>query len=451
MSSEPLAAPPLPDRPRSAEELAQYARSLDCIHCGLCLNTCPTYRLSGSESSSPRGRIHLMRAVAEGRLEPDADFAEEMDFCLVCRHCESVCPAGVHFGAMMEFTRDAWIGGGHPAARGRLARLALRLGLGALARRRALGLSIGLLSLAQRSGLLRLVAPLLGERGRSIASLPPVPPRGQRRPLPARSPARGQRHEAVAMLEGCVMPELYGRVNRATAEVLAASGADVHCAAGHTCCGALHAHNGDLAGARALARTTIEAFDALRGEDGAPLPVVVNSAGCGAHLREYGALLEGDPAWRERAAAFAARVRDLSVHLAEPRRSERLRARLGEGPADEGPLTYDDPCHLCHGQQVRAEPRALLELLPGARIVALEDSESCCGSAGIYSVLRPRDSQEVLAPKLDALRRSGASVLVTANPGCQLQWESGVARAGQAVRVKHLAEVLAERLAPPAG
>ncbi|TDJ76388.1 MAG: 4Fe-4S dicluster domain-containing protein [Planctomycetota bacterium] len=429
-----------------SETLVDYARSLDCIHCGLCLDTCPTYQLTGRESSSPRGRIHLMRAVAEDRIEANADFAEEMDFCLVCRHCESVCPAGVEFGAMMEFTRDALATRARP---GPLARLARWLGFRVvLPSRRWLRLTVTLLGLAQRTGALRIAAPLLGLRGRMLASFPRVPSRAERTPLPASTPAQGPARESAAVLEGCVMPELYGRVNRATVRSLAAAGVESRCAPDHVCCGALHAHNGDLAGARTLARGTIAAFDALVDDSGAPLPIVVNSAGCGAHMKEYGRLLADDPEWRERAAAFGARTRDFAEFLAEPERRERLTAALREAAdsAPTRPTTYDDPCHLCHGQGIRSEPRALLDCIPGVELLELEDAESCCGSAGIYSLLRPQDSQDVLDSKLAALRASGAEVLVTANPGCQLQWESGIRRAAMDVEVVHLAEVVARAI-----
>jgi glycolate oxidase iron-sulfur subunit len=441
----------VPPETDPARAIVDYAKSLDCIHCGLCLTTCPTYQLTGAESSSPRGRVHLMRAVAEGRLAPGAAFEEEMDFCLVCRHCESVCPAGVQFGAMMEVARSGLV----ERARGKPIERALRwLGFRViLVRRSALWLAISALRLAQRTGLIQLVAPLLGARGKALANFPPVPGARERVPLPARTPARDARMASVALLEGCVMPELYGRVNRATVACLAAAGIECRTSPGHVCCGALHAHNGDLEGARALARSTIEAFDRVRDDgDSEALPVVVNSAGCGAHMKEYERLLEQDPAWRERARAFSARVVDFAQFLARPATRARLAATLV--PRESATITYDDPCHLCHGQQIRAEPRALMDLLPGLSRVELEASESCCGSAGIYSLLRPGDSARILDKKLEALRASGAGILVTANPGCQLQWESGVKRAGLAVEVVHLAEVLARHLvtsaAPPA-
>jgi len=422
-----------------ARALVDYAASLDCIHCGLCLSTCPTYQLTGAESSSPRGRIYMMRGVAEGRLDPAAEaYAEELDFCLVCRHCESVCPAGVRFGEMMELARD---GLARVARRTRRERFARWLAFDVVLPSRAwLRFSMSALAFAQETGVLRLLAPLLGARGAALRSLPRVPGRRERAPLPERTPARGASRGAVLVLEGCVMPELYGRVNRASVEVLAAIGFESRCPRGHACCGALHAHNGDLEGARALARTTIEAFEALADGQEGGLPVIVNSAGCGAHMKAYGHLLRDDPEWKERAARFASRVRDFSEFVAREA-TPAWRPRLDAGAL--GRLAYDDPCHLCHGQQIRAEPRTLLDRVEGLARVELEGSESCCGSAGIYSVLRPADSQAVFAGKLAALRRSGAEVLVTANPGCQIQWEAGLARAGEPVVVLHLAEVLA--------
>ena len=422
------------------KELVDYVASLDCIHCGLCLRTCPTYQLTGAEPSSPRGRIHMMRAVAEQRLDPKAPgYAEELDFCLVCRHCESVCPAGVRFGEMMEHSRGALA---RAVPRKPLETVARWVGFQlVLPRRRVLGMALSLLRLAQRTRLLKLVAPLLGARGQALRSLPVVPPAAWRQTLPAVTPARGERRGSVAVLEGCIMPGLYGRVQRATVDVLAAAGLESRTAPGHVCCGALHAHNGELAGARALARTTIARFDEVTDEGGAPLRVVVNSAGCGAHMKAYGKLLHDDPTWRARAQAFSRRVEDFSETLA---RCDLPPLRLGARVK----VTYDDPCHLCHGQQVRSQPRALLERVQGLERVELEGSESCCGSAGIYSLLRPADSQAIFEQKREALERSGAQVLVTANPGCQLQWESGLARAGSGVRVAHLAEILSEALPP---
>jgi glycolate oxidase iron-sulfur subunit len=428
--------------PMTRESLVDHARALDCIHCGLCLTTCPTYQLTGSETSSPRGRIHLMRAVAEGRAEPDATFEDEMNFCLVCRHCESVCPAGVEFGAMMEFSRGALLERRPP---GPLARLARWVGFrGILVRRAGLRLAAVGLRTVQLLRLDALVSPLLGLRGQIFRNLPRVPSARERRPLPPVTAAEGPARGTVLVLDGCVMPELFGRVNRAMTDVLAATGREVRSVPKHVCCGALHAHNGELDQAEDLARSTIAQFNEV--DDTAP--VVIDSAGCGAHMKEYGRLLANDPEWRERASAFAARVVDLTEELATPEATARLRERLGDGHGIDGPVTWDDPCHLCHGQGVREQPRQLLDLVPGLERVEMTGADSCCGSAGIYTVLRPEDSLDVLDPKLESLESTGAKTLVTANPGCHQQWQIGVGKSGKGVEILHLAEVLERALKP---
>jgi glycolate oxidase iron-sulfur subunit len=421
------------------EEIVDHALSLDCVHCGLCLRTCPTYVATGRESASPRGRIHLMRSVAEGQGEVDARWIDELDHCLLCRNCESVCPSGVEYSHLLAHTREALA---DDPSRSLLSRLLLRFGLGTVLTHRGwLSLAASSLRLAQLSGVFRAFGRWLGPVGRAMESFPEVPPAEERAPLPSRSPARGAQRGTVGVLEGCVMPELLGRVNRATVRVLQACGREVLAPPGHVCCGALHAHNGDLEGARRLARGTIAAFEGLRDPDGRPAPVVVNSAGCSAQMKEYGHLLREDPAWRARAEAFSGRVRDFSEFLAEEALEE-LREAVGDGtPAVRGPVAFDDPCHLCHGQGVRSQPRTVLDTLDVER-VEIEESESCCGSAGLYSTLRPDDSREILEPRLEALRRCGARTLVTANPGCHLQWASGVASRGWSHEVLHVAELL---------
>jgi glycolate oxidase iron-sulfur subunit len=434
------AAPNMDDK-----TLIDYAASLDCIHCGLCLNSCPTYRLTGVETSSPRGRIHLMRSVAEHAIEPDADYANEMEFCLLCRNCESVCPSGVRFGAMMEHARA---GVERTRRRPLGSRLARWFGFRVLLpHRRALHAFANAARIAQRTGLLARIAPLFGARKTALLAAPAIPERAERRRMLERTFAQSTRLGAVAILEGCVMPELYRRVNQATVDVLARAGFEVRCARNHACCGSLHAHNGDIAGALRLARSTIAAFDALCDERGEPLPIVVNSAGCSAHMKDYGRLLRDDAEWSARAQRFSARVRDFSEFLASEPATRGMRDSLAcatrpNGLAPFYPLAYDDPCHLCHAQGIRKPPRALLDGIPGMQRVELRDSELCCGSAGIYSLIRPADSAAVFTPKLEALRACGARTLVTANPGCQMQWETGLARAGVDVRVMHIAEVL---------
>jgi len=433
--------------PRDPKQLVDYVGSLDCIHCGLCLNTCPTYRLTGAEPSSPRGRIHMMRALAEGAIEADADYAEELDFCLLCRNCETVCPSGVQFGRLMEHARGALEPRRERTAFQTLGR---RVGFDLLLRDRSALRFVAVVGrAAQSAGLVGLAARFAGRAGRGLREAPTIPPAGERARLPVFTPAVGARRGAVALLEGCVMPELLGATNRATVRVLAACGFDVRVAKQHVCCGSLHAHNGESAGARALAVETIDAFDALADEHGAPLPLVVNSAGCGSHLKELAHAVPGEPDHERRARALSRRTLDLTEFLAHGPGAAGLHALLAStsGRARAGNrvrVAWDDPCHLLHGQRVRREPRDILRRVPGIELVEMDGADSCCGSAGIYSVLRPDDAARILDPKIESLRATGASVLVTANPGCQLQWATGIRRAGLAVRVLHLAELLDE-------
>ncbi len=428
------------------EALIDHAQSLDCIHCGLCLHTCPTYQLTGSEAASPRGRVHLMRAEAEGRIDVDAAFEESIDSCLLCLRCESVCPAGVQFESMVEVCRDKL---NQRRPKPWLVRLARRIGFGIVLQKRwALRLAAGGLALAQALRVTRIIARFGGAQGQSLHELPPVPPRKERRLLPATLPPQGPALAEVWFMQGCVMPELFGRVNRASTRVLNAVQVTCHCNPSHTCCGALHAHNGDLEGARKLAKATIESSEQLCGshsDSGAsPLPVIVNSAGCGAHMKEYARLFEADSPWHGRAQSFSKRVLDFTEYMAEPDRLDLLRPLLSRPSL--GPVAFDDPCHLCHGQGIRSAPRKLLEAVPGLHRVDLEDPESCCGSAGIHSMLRPEESAAQLTTKLKDFEQAGASALVTANPGCHLQWMVGLRQSNHPVPVLHIAEVLDDAL-----
>ncbi|MBL8859024.1 MAG: (Fe-S)-binding protein [Planctomycetes bacterium] len=424
--------------------LVDYAKTLDCIHCGLCLNACPTYKLTGAEPSSPRGRVHLMRSVAEGTLQPDSEFAEEMDFCLLCRACESACPSGVQFGVLMEHTRA----GLQTERRGSFfARAARWIGFRViLPSRFALRLVAFVGRSAQRTGLTRFVSRF--GFARALRDAPTIPPSAKRALLQPMTPARGEPRGVVGVLQGCMMPELFGRVNRATVAVLAEAGFESRVPSAHVCCGSLHAHNGDREGARFLAQKTIVCFEDIVDASGHPSPIVVNSAGCGAHMKDYAHLFDADDPWHERAHRFAERVVDFSEFVALPRTRAALERRLRDRPsrAQAVRVTWDDPCHLCHAQKIRSEPRALLDLLPGIERVEMRDSEGCCGSAGIYSLLRPDDAAAVLEPKLQELSDTRAAILVTGNPGCQLQWSAGVKRAGLNVRVAHIAELLDEAL-----
>ncbi len=422
--------------------LVDYAKSLDCIHCGLCLQTCPTYLLSGVESSSPRGRIHLMRAVGEKRQSADQAYAEELDFCLLCRHCESVCPAGVRFGEMMTFARARYEA---QRPRSLSARLLRFLGLRVLLPHRlALRLAGSGLRFLQVTGL-ETLASHFGKLGTGLPYLPRIPPLMARRLLAPRiGPGTNELQKRVGLLQGCVMPELYARVNRATASSLNKLGVECDVPPELVCCGSLHAHNGDHERAVGLVQKMITAFEHVG--DGKS-PIVVNSAGCGAHMRECSHLFEPGSAWHRRAQAFEQRVIDYSEYVA--RELEEREIALGL-PSVPQPIAWDDPCHLCHGQGVRQPPRSILGRMVGLTQAPLSDPEACCGSAGIYSLTHPEDSQAIFQRKLEDLEASGAQTLVTANPGCQLQWESGLRRAGKQTTVVHLAELVEDALSKSA-
>ncbi len=423
----------------NAQDIVDYTKSLDCVHCGLCLRTCPTYRDTGRESASPRGRIHMMRSVAEGAAEVDQHLIEELDGCLVCRNCESVCPSGVEYNELIAHTRSALADSPH---RSLLSRESMRFGLrSVLTSRSMIDLFALMLRLGQRFGMLSLAGTL----GKGAENLPDVPPAAERQRLAPVHPAQGKLEGEVAILEGCVMPVFFSHVNRATVEVLQAAGRQVHVPKGATCCGALQAHNGELETARQLAKQMIVSMEGPRDQTGDLLPVVVNSAGCAAQMKEYGSLLAEDPEFAERAEQFAARVKDFSEYLADEAGTRVAEALATDPPQIQSPLTFDDPCHLCHGQGVRSQPRELLDSVHVQR-VEIDESESCCGSAGLFATLRPADSQRILDPRLGALRASGARTLVTANPGCQLQWQAGVKRDGLDVEVLHIAEVLQRSL-----
>jgi glycolate oxidase iron-sulfur subunit len=399
-----------------------HAGTLDCVHCGLCLPACPTYRATGRETSSPRGRIYLMRGVAEGRLPLDA-LVEEAYLCLGCRACETACPSGVAFGRLLEGTRaEVERAGLRRGFAKRIEQLALRR---IVPRPRALGVAVSLLGVAQRLGLDRLARPLLPRRLREAEALAPrVPPRAERRRLPERIAALPPLRGRVALFEGCLMPELFGAVNAATARVLAREGFEVVVSRGQGCCGALQAHSGDAGFAKELAAVNVAAF--APGEVDA---IVVNSAGCGAALREYDHWL--GPA----GAGLAGRVRDVCELLDE------VGLRTPLAPL-EGTLCYDDPCHLVHGQRVEAAPRRLLARIPGLRLVPHREASACCGAAGIYNLTHGEMSRAVLARKIDSLAEADPDWIATGNPGCLMQLRTGVAQRGLRAQVVHPVELL---------
>jgi len=450
------------------DEAGERVRSVvkDCVHCGFCLPACPTYQLWGEEMDSPRGRIHLVSQLLEGAPLTSAA-AEHFDRCLGCMACMTACPSGVQYDQIIEAAREwtedadaapAGSGGAEPAARRSLRDRATRAAIFAVfpypKRLRALTAPLraaqraGADRLLARSGLAGLVSPSAEAALRLAPSSRPLPP-GR---FPARVPALGERRAVVGMLTGCVQSVFFPRVNAATARVLAAEGCDVIIPRDQGCCGALSLHSGRSEEARRFAMRTIETFEAADVD-----AIVVNSAGCGSAMKEYERLFshraeagglgedaEASPAlagqvegasWVTRAAALSARVRDLAEFLAElgpvaPRHPVPVRA------------AYHDACHLGHAQRITRQPRALLGEVPGLELVELRDAGTCCGSAGVYNLLQPEAARALGARKADAVADSGASLVISANPGCTLQISAELAERGQAIATAHIAEVL---------
>ena len=396
-----------------------------CVHCGLCLTQCPTYRVTHLETESPRGRIHLVRAAADGRIAPTARFAEHLYLCLMCRACETACPSGVKYGRIAEAAREVLGPPGSWLSR-TLSSLAFTQLFPRLGRMRAL---ITLLRVYQRSGL-RALTRVLPRRLREMeALLPPVPDRYFVPPAEV-LPALGARRARVAFLSGCVMPLLFGEINEATVRVLRRNGCEVVFPTGQGCCAALNLHNGEMTAAKAMARRNIDAFLAA-GVDA----VIVNAAGCGATMKEYGHLLRDDPVYAEKAQAFSALVKDASEFLVEL-------GLVGSLGRLEMTVTYQDPCHLAHGQRVRTQPRALLAAIPGLTLVEMDAADRCCGSAGIYNITQPEMSQTLLDEKMESIGRTQARAVVAPNPGCMLQLRVGAQRRGDGLTVYHLMDLL---------
>lgn len=428
-----------------------YSVLQQCMHCGMCLPTCPTYDETHRERSSPRGRIRLMREAADGRLDVSATFAEEMSYCLGCLACQSACPAGVDYATLLESAR------GEVERRGvvsgpvrkfiRWATLSFMFrrprALRAFGRALWLYQRLGIQSAVRKFGLTR----LLPSRLRRLEAMTPtvLPPFSHRLIAERESPPATPKHR-VLLLTGCVNDLLYARVNRATADVLLANGCEVVTPRNQFCCGSLHAHNGELELARDLARRSLDLFGDLSRYDA----IISNAGGCGSHLKRYGELLLEDAKYRERAHAWDAKVRDVCEWLVATGFRTAGTGRPGSPGDDEGDVTlrvtYDASCHLLHGQKVAAPPLDVLRSLPGVELVPLQEADWCCGSAGVYSLTQPEQSAKLLSRKLDRIAATGAAVLATGNPGCLLQIEQGARRDRrlERLRVCHPVELLAE-------
>ena len=404
---------------------------LACIHCGLCLEACPTYVITGNENDGPRGRLYLMRAVAEGRLESTSKaFEKHIDRCLGCRACEQVCPAGVEYGQLLEASRELLLQD-QPKSdfANKLLRFALQhLWQSPLRLRIFFGASrlfrdLGLARLLLKSRLARLISPRAEFGLALLESSRPV--FLDQHGTPTTSDRRG---DNVLLFSGCVGEGLFARVNRATLRVLGANSLNVSTPPDQVCCGALHAHAGDLEGARALARKNIEAFNS-------EAPIITNAGGCGAMLTTYGHLFADDKSMAEPAANFSARVRDISQQLAA--------SGMRTAPAAvKSEVTYDTSCHLLYGQHSGEASERMLRSVAGKKFVPLNGTERCCGAAGIYNLMQPDMSQRVLREKLAHIKETNASILATGNPGCQMHIGAGAALAGMTLRVCHPIEIV---------
>jgi len=415
-----------------------YSVVQQCMHCGLCLPTCPTYDATKLERNSPRGRIALMRAIADDRLEPTKAFADEMYFCLGCLACMTACPAGVNYAELFEHARaEAEQSGALHSPRRSLIRgftlswLFMDLNRLQLAGR-ALRLyqQLGLQRLVRRCGFLK----LLPKRLRELEAMTPTVQKQFSSELisPTTSPV-GPRKYRVAVLTGCAQDLICSDVNRDTVEVLARNGCEVWTPPEQHCCGSLHAHNGEWELAQQLARKNIDQFPPEQFD-----AIITNAGGCGSHLKHYAKLLAGEPALKKRAEEWDRKVNDIHEWL--------VQIGIQPPPPDQPAqtVTYHESCHLCHGQKITSQPRQLLKAIPHLNLVELPESSWCCGSAGIYNLIQPEMADQLLERKMKHIRSTHAQVVATGNPGCLLQILNGADREGLRLRVAHPVTLLAE-------
>jgi glycolate oxidase iron-sulfur subunit len=415
-----------------------YSVLQQCMHCGLCLPTCPTYDATKLERNSPRGRIALMRAIADGRLEATRTFADEMYFCLGCLACMTACPAGVNYAELFEHARAEAEESGvlRGSKRGFIRWLTIRWLFMDLARLRFVGALIrlyqqmGLQTLVRQSGVLK----LLPRRWRELEAMTPViQPKFSAALIPPVMPAVGEKKFRVALLTGCAQDLMFSDVNRDTVEVLARNGCEVFTPPAQSCCGSLHAHNGELEPARELARRSLDQFPPEQFD-----AIISNAAGCGSHLKHYARLLADDPVYRKRAELWDAKLKDIHEWL----------AHIGLTPPKPGVIaqnvTYHEACHLCHGQQITLAPRQLLRAIPNLTLTELPESGWCCGSAGIYNLIQPEMANQLLERKLQHIVSTKAAVVATGNPGCLAHMANGIRREKIPVRLAHPVTLLAE-------
>lgn len=418
----------------SAHDSTLDDKTMKCIRCGFCLDACPTFRLTGQETKSPRGRIYLVRSWREGVIQFDENVVAALDSCLGCRACETACPSGVEYGSILEMARTH-IEKEHlrPAAQS-FARAQL---LNMLTNPPLLVASLtaaGLMGKLTKGKMPGFAAKLLSGSSDAAVNLPKAQGAAKIHNLPERSPATGTKRHTVGVLAGCVMRVLFGGTNAATVRVLQANGCEVIAPRAAGCCGALHLHTGFHDEGLQRARALIDTFMPFLAEMDA---IVINSAGCGSTLKEYVDLLADDPAYHEKARAFSAKVCDVSQWL--------MRIGLTPPPGRlDATVSYHDACHLAHGQKVWTEPRKLLQSIPGLKYVEMDEADTCCGSAGVYNITQPEMARRLLERKIANLRATGATIIATGNPGCLAWIQQGAEEAGLNIRICHPVELLDE-------
>lgn len=417
------------------KDVPSDADLMRCIHCGLCLQQCPTYRILGMEADSPRGRLHLIREVAEKQRNLGDDVIKHLDLCVSCQACESVCPSGVKYGYLLGMARAQIAKQRKPSAVEKTVRwLTFEQLVPHPQRMRAFGWALklyqklGVQWLVRKLGILRLFPRLLG----SMEGILPPLGRFYSPPASREIAAVGETKKRVGFLTGCMMPLAFGETQEATVRVLSRNGCQVVVPDGQVCCGALHAHFGEREKAKELARRNIDVFEKANVD-----VVISDAAGCSAMLKEYGELLADDPAYAERAEHFAKKARDVTEFL----------AGLPIAPPTQpiaARVTLQEPCHLAHAQKIRKAPRDLIKAIPGVQFVEMKDSDRCCGSGGIYNIVHPEISDIMLAEKVSNIADTRADIVVSANPGCMMQVGQGLRNNESTARLVHIVTLLDE-------
>ncbi|MGD9651964.1 MAG: (Fe-S)-binding protein [Candidatus Dadabacteria bacterium] len=405
----------------------------DCVHCGFCLSACPTYLETGSEMDSPRGRIYLMKSAGEGKIPLEGSLVEHLDKCLGCLACMPACPSGVQYGSLIEAGRSQIDRRYERPLSERLFR-SLIFSLFPYPGRLKLMMpffylyeKLGIRYLVESSGVLGMVSQNLAQMGEMLPKVgSPLPAS----PLPEVVPAKGKRRYRVALLTGCVQSVFFTRTNEATVRVLAENGCEVVIPPAQGCCGALSVHSGRLSEGREFARGLIEKFEGLDADY-----LIINSAGCGSTIKEYGHILRDDPEYAARAEALSAKARDVMEFLSEA-------GLTGELKNLDIKVTYQDACHLGHAQRIKEQPRNVIRQIPGVELTELTESDVCCGSAGIYNLVEPDMSKRLLTRKTSHVAETGADYIVAGNPGCLLQIEKGIRQKGLRMKTAHPVELL---------